>query len=346
MILQDIFNKALTLLKDFPRSLRGIPESMSRTFPGRRKIAGIHINATGIPALTLAALTILPVSCSKWTGTESVRIDTVLPWEQDPGLWEDYKAVIRDYKSREHSLVYVRFENSPEGAVNEKGYMRCLPDSLDIVSLTNAENFSEYDAEDMEWMRSVGTKVLYQLDFAGNPEMLYDNAQLTAAIDRAVSTAEANGLAGFSFTGLPKDDGGVTEAASRAVVGRLSAAAGTEGILAFEGNPVFISQDDLGRIDLFVLASETDENAYEVRNTVLDAQDWGVPKEKMLLAADFKGEFYDSDNASADVLTSIADQTIILGPMAGLALYNIESDYYHYDGDWLTVRSLISRLNP
>ena len=322
MILQDIFNKALTLLKDLQSSLRGIPEIISRAFSARKKIAGI-------PVLTIAALAILPVSCSKWTGTESVRIDTVLPWEQDPELWEDYKAAIRDYKSREHSLVYVRFENSPEGAVNEKGYMRCLPDSLDIVSLTNAENFSEYDAEDMEWMRSVGTKVLYQLDFAGNPEMLYDNAQLTAAIDRAVSTAEANGLAGFSFTGLPKDDGGVTEAASRSVVERLSAAAGTDGILAFEGNPVFIPQDDLESIDLFVLASETAENAYEVRNTVLDAQEYGVPKEKMLLAADFKGEFYDS----------------ILGPMAGLALYNIESDYYHYDGDWLTVRSLISRLN-
>ena len=338
MILQDISNKALTLLKDLPRSFRGIPEIIFRAFSARKKFAGI-------PVLTIAALAILSVSCSKWTETESVRIDTVLPWEQDPELWEDYKAAIRDYKSRDHSLVYVRFENSPEGAVNEKGYMRCLPDSLDIVSLTNAENFSEYDAEDMEWMRSVGTKVLYQLDFAGNPEMLYDNAQLTAAIDRAVSTAEANGLAGFSFTGLPKDDGGVTEAASRAVVERLSAAAGADGILVFEGNPVFIPQEDLGKIDLFVLASETAENAYEVRNTVLDAQEYGVPKDKMLLAADFKGEFYDSDNASADVLTSMADQTIILGPMAGFALYNIESDYYHYDGDWLTVRSLISRLN-
>ena len=110
-------------------------------------------------------------------------------------------------------------------------------------------------------------------------------------------------------------------------------AAGADGILAFEGNPAFIAPEDIGKIDLFVLASEAAENAYEVRNIVLDAQDSGVPKEKMLLSADFGGAFYDSGNASADVLTSMADQTIILGPMAGLALYNIESDYYHYDGD-------------
>lgn len=285
------------------------------------------------------------VSCSKWTETESVRIDTVLPWEQNPELWEEYKAAIRDYKSRDHQLIYVRFENSPEGAVSEKGYMRCLPDSLDIVSLTNAENFSQYDAEDMAWMKSVGTKVLYQLDFAGNPDILYDNAGLAAALDRAVETVREHGLDGFSFTGLPKDDGGVTAAASKTVTERLDAAAGSDGVLAFEGNPAFIAQEDLEKIDLFVLASETAENAYTLRNIVLDAQEYGVPKDKMLLAADFKGEFYDSDNASADVLTSMADQTIILGPMAGLALYNIESDYYHYDGDWLTVRSLISRLN-
>lgn len=295
-----------------------------------------------VAAIMCAAL----VSCSKWTATEPVRVDTVMPWEQDPELWEEYKAAIRDYKSRDHRLVYVRFENSPEGAVNEKAYMRSLPDSLDIVSLTNAENFSRYDAEDMAWMKSVGTKVLYQLDFAGSPDLLYDSGQLAGAIDKAVSIAEANSLDGFSFTGLPKDDGGVTAAASETVVKLLSAAAGADGILAFEGNPAFIAPEDIGKIDLFVLASEAAENAYEVRNIVLDAQDSGVPKEKMLLAADFGGVFYDSGNASADVLTSMADQAVILGPMAGLALYNIESDYYHYDGDWLTVRSIISRMNP
>ena len=57
MILQDIFNKALTLLKDFPRSLKGIPEFISRVLSARGKIAGIPLNA-------LAALTILLPSCT------------------------------------------------------------------------------------------------------------------------------------------------------------------------------------------------------------------------------------------------------------------------------------------
>lgn len=127
---------------------------------------------THIMKIRLLALSVLALygftSCSDWTSTESVEVDSVYPWEREPELWEEYRAAIRDYKNRDHYLVYARFENSPEGAMNEKGSMRCLPDSLDIVSLTNAANFSEYDAEDMSWMHGMGTKVLYQLDFAGS----------------------------------------------------------------------------------------------------------------------------------------------------------------------------------
>ena len=296
-----------------------------------------------IPTL-LAAL--LLAGCSGWTETESITIDTVLPWEQDPALWEEYKAAIREYKSRDHQLIYVRFENSPEGAVSEKGYMRCLPDSLDIVSLTNAENFSRFDAEDMEWMKSIGTRVLYQIDFASDPQALLDQTARDAAIDRAIATVQDNGLDGFSLTGIPKEDGGTTAAAAKAAVERIVAARKEGQIVSFEGNPAFIPQEDMQSIDLFVLATETVENGYDLRNTVLDATDWGVPKEKMLLAADFDGVYYDSDNAETPVLEAMADNVISFGPMAGLALYGIESDYYHYDGDWLTLRSLISRMNP
>ena len=281
-----------------------------------------------IPTL-LAAL--LLAGCSDWTETESITIDTVLPWEQDPALWEEYKAAIREYKSRDHSLIYVRFENSPE---------------LDIVSLTNAENFSAFDAEDMEWMKSLGTKVLYQIDFASDPQALLDQAARDAAIDRAIATVQDNGLDGFSLTGIPKEDGGTTAAAAKAAVERIVAARKEGQIVSFEGNPAFIPQEDIQSIDLFVLATETVENGYDLRNAVLDATDWGVPKEKMLLAADFGGVYYDSDNAETPVLEAMADNVISFGPMAGLALYGIESDYYHYDGDWLTLRSLISRMNP
>lgn len=42
----------------------------------------------------------------------------------------------------------------------------------------------------------------------------------------------------------------------------------------------------------------------------------------------------------------MAENVIKFGPLAGLALYDIMSDYYHYDGNWLSLRTTISRLNP
>ena len=80
-------------------------------------------------------------ACNDWTEMEAVDNNVKKPWEQDPALWAEYTAALRDYKKSEHFIVYARLHNSPEPAASEKDFMRCLPDSLDIVALTNADNF-------------------------------------------------------------------------------------------------------------------------------------------------------------------------------------------------------------
>lgn len=130
-------------------------------------------------AITSSALLI--ASCSDWTKVESVGIKETMPWENYPAEWSWYQARVRDYKNRPHKLTYIRFENSPEGVQNEKGSLRSLPDSLDMVSLTNGENFSKYDEEDMARMKAVNIKVLYQID-------LVKSENAGNAIDKAVST--------------------------------------------------------------------------------------------------------------------------------------------------------------
>ncbi len=282
--------------------------------------------------LAIASSSLLLVSCSEWTKVESVGIDETMPWEVNPKEWADYQARVRDYKSRAHKLVYIRFANSPQGVQNERGSLRSLPDSLDIVSLTNAGNFSEYDAEDMARMRAVDIKVICQADLAGA-----DDAG--ASIDNAIATVKENALDGFSFTATSK------ETASEAVA-RLSGAKSEGQILVFEGNPVFIAPEDITKLDLFVLATEAVENPYDLRNVIDDALELGIPKERILLSASRNGAFYNSENVEIPVLEAMADNVVDFGPMAGLALYDIESDYYHYDGNWSSLRSVIHRLNP
>ena len=91
--------------------------------------------------LPVAAL-LLAAACSDWTETESVENSVRKPWEQDPALWADYTAALRAYKAGSHTLVMASFENGSTNPTSEKDCLRSLPDSLDAVSLTNADNFS------------------------------------------------------------------------------------------------------------------------------------------------------------------------------------------------------------
>ena len=276
-----------------------------------------------VPILAL----ILFAGCSKWNMTESVGTDTSHPWDRAPQLWEDYWANLRAYKQRKHSLVYVRFDNGAEKPESEKNFMRCLPDSLDIVSLTNAEHFSTYDAEDMQWMRKVGTKVLYQVDLSKKIDFV-----------NAIKIVKDNSLDGFSIAGVIK-------ANREKLPGAMSKLHGN-GLLVLEGYPNMLTEEELSKIDLFVLPSESVENSYALNNLIQDALEYGLSRDKILLAASFKGSWYDKSNTEKPVIPSMVENVTTFGPLAGLALYDIMSDYYHYDGNWLSLRTTISRLNP
>lgn len=125
-----------------------------------------HLITNLFRCMAVSALALGAAACSDWTETEAVERQVQRPADQDPAFWAEYTAALREYKQSEHFLTYARLYNSPTPSASEKDYMRCLPDSLDIVSLTNADNFSRFDAEDMVTMHEKGTRVLYQVDYA------------------------------------------------------------------------------------------------------------------------------------------------------------------------------------
>ena len=141
--------------------------------------------------------------------------------------------------------------------------MRCLPDSLDIVALTNADNFSRYDAEDMAVMREKGTKVLWQVDYAGRAAEFADAAKLGAWLDRVVSSVAANGMDGYSFTGIPNAGDPAAVQAAALIVSKLSA--DESKLLVFEGNPLFVAEADRAKVDYFILDTEKTEDVGDVK---------------------------------------------------------------------------------
>lgn len=285
---------------------------------------------------------LLGASCSDWTEMETIDNTVLKPWEQDPALWADYTAALRDYKASEHYLSYARLHNSPEKASSEQDFMRCLPDSLDIVSLTNADNFSAYDAEDMSVMREKGTKVLYQVDYAARKAEFSGEAALKTYLDGVIAAVRTNGLDGYSFTADPLD-----AAATATIVATLSAAKTDGQFLVFEGNPLSVAEADRAKLDFVVLDTEKAENTTEVQLQVLNATGYaGIAADRLLLAAEIDKPLQDADRTEYAAVERMAHCVVEFGPLAGFAAYNIAGDYYHAEMNYSTIRQAIQTLNP
>lgn len=287
----------------------------------------------------------LLTSCDKWTAVEPEGINFAHPWDQNPALWEKYKASLRDYKSRDHYLFYARFDNAPEKATSEKDFMRCLPDSLDYVSLTNADNFSDYDREDLAWMKSIGTKVLYQVDLTAKG--FTSTGELNSYLDKVLASVKENNMDGYSFTGSYRLADAQNDALASFLVSKLSAAKTTGQMLVFEGNPLFVPEADRNKVDLFILDSEATAHAQELRFQVLAATGYaGVPASKLLLGADINGTIQDEERVEHPAVEELTRRVVSFGPLAGLGVYHIGDDYYSYDGNYVTLRAAIQLLNP
>lgn len=285
-------------------------------------------------------------SCAKWNETESVSLNPVHIWDRDPALWESYMEALRAYRQSEHYIFYARLNNSPEIAVSERSSMRSLPDSLDIVSLTNADNYSAADAEDLEVMHKKGIKVLWQLDFAGRIDEFSDKEKLEAYIDKAVAGVKEKGLDGWSFTSVRNYDDR-NESLHNIIVSKLSEVKTKSQIIVCEGDPAQIAPADIEKIDYFVLATDVMKNTFDVHMCTIEATTLlYIPKEKILLSANMASTILDEDKVTHNAVTEMNRRVISYGPFAGLAIYDIEHDYYHPGANYLTVRAAIQILNP
>lgn len=283
-----------------------------------------------LTAIAAAAI----VSCSDWTQTEPLEPVVRYPWQESPHLWEEYKASVREYKERDHSIIYARLENSPEKVTNEKHFLRSLPDSLDIVTLTNAAAFSQHDAEDLAWVQSFGTKVLYHIADFG-------------AAETAISSVKANGLDGFSFTASYKFGDQEHTAAISAMIDRLVSAKSEGQLLVFEGNPMSIPADKRDVIDYYVLNCIDYDKAHNINIAVYESlEKCALPKDRLLLSAKVGAVLETESKAKVDALTEMTGRVVTYGDLGGLAVYDIEKDYYHFDGNYVAVRTAIQTLNP
>lgn len=291
----------------------------------------------------LLAVALCFASCDDWTDKEKVEQQVTPPEQQDPAAWARYVTGLRDYKKTDHAVAIAFFDNAPKMAVSERNFLRCLPDSLDAVSLTNADNLSEFDLEDMPGLREKGTKILYHVDFAERGAEWSDAAALGAYLDKVAASIAEYDLDGASFTGVSRIDGSHKDMAAL-LVSKL--ALGGK-MLVFVGDPTFIAPADWEKVSYFMLNSDAHKTVTDLKMDVSFALDvTGIPADKLLLGATAGKTILDEEQTAQDAILEMARRVLSEGPLAGMGVLRSNNDYYNPSLSYKTTRTAIQMLNP
>ena len=303
-------------------------------------------------SLAASCALLLVCSCAEWTEPEPVVFETQTPAQQNPELWARYLEVLRAYKQGSHFMVYGKFANGAEKPASGAQLLRALPDSLDIVSLTQPDRMTDADRAGIAALHEKGTRVLCCIDYAARAAELSDAAKLGACLDKALADAAAEGLDGFSFTGIPsygaEAEINARREAAKLIVRKLSAVAGAgkDKLLVFEGNPAFLDEADLPRLDYLVLDTEKTANATDLKIQVGLALDRGLSRKQLLLCGSPEGELVNEENVKQKALEALVDRVASLGPLAGLAVSDLGKAYYDPERRYSRVRNAIRLMNP
>lgn len=295
---------------------------------------------------------VLPTSCSDWNEPEPLNLDINSAKDQNPELWARYMQVLHTYKQSKHFIAYARFDNSIENTLNEGNYLRSLPDSLDIVTLSNPDRFSDYDREDIPLLQEKSIRVLYLVDYAAQAANLTDVTTLGAWLDKVIATANEFRLDGFAFTGIPLYGGTDAELAAhkekaRLLISKLSIAVGQDKLLVLEGDPAFVDDADLDKLDYVVLNTAELFNVTDLKLQIAGVLSNGkLPKDKLLLAARMGEQIADETSVKQDAVTLMTDRVASLGPLGGLGIYAIGKDYYSSVMNYEITRKAIQLMNP
>lgn len=298
-----------------------------------------------IIVVMVSAMALTFTSCSKWTEPDAVKLNIIYPWDRDPATWEDYFQRLRQYKERKHYITFAEFDNAPEKPAGEQDYLRCLPDSLDYISLTNAANLCMADREDLSLMHRKGTKVLYTIDMAQASARYPDQSQFTQYLDQVVASVEQEGMDGWTVkANLPAGDEGM-KTRFKQTVERLSAVSGKT--LVYAGSYIHLDAPDvIGAFDLVVLNTQEKEYEADIEFAVLMAKKRGIPQEKIILAGTMGTSIVDADLQDKDALEVVSNLVFTQGPVGGLAIFDIQKDYFHTENNYMRTEELIQKLNP
>lgn len=329
-------------------------------------------------ALGLFAMgSLVMVSC---TDVESLDIVQPTTEETYPESYAAYVQALNDYKASDHKIVYAWFDNSAKVPQSAGQHITSVPDSVDVISMMYPESLAEFELSDMEEVRAKGTKVVYTISVP-DIEQAWVDQQFANGGDQSTTSAEFNTYlqteldalfaCSDSFDGIIVEFVGqnpdfMTGSALTAYETKqnivLNAAntwksANADKILTWQGKPQNLTDKGiLASCDYIILDIDDVEDTNRLMLTVQQALTEGVPTGNILIAVSTTPE--DSSDTSygywgsTRALDEVAEWVSGGYPAtdgftrAGIAIYNVQNDYYSTGGMYTYVKDAINTLNP
>lgn len=317
------------------------------------------------------------VSC---TDVESVEIVQPTVEETYPESYAAYVQALNEYKASDHKIVYAWFDNSEKVPQSAGQHITSIPDSVDVISMMYPESLAEFELNDMEEVRGKGTKVVYTVSVP-DIEQAWVGQQFANGGDQSTMTSEFNAYlqiqldalfaCSASFDGVIVEFVGqdptfmtettlaAYEAKQNIVLNAVSTwkNANADKILTWQGKPQNLTDKSiLTSCDCIILDIDDVEDTNRLMLTVQQALTEGVPTDNILIAVSTTPES-SSDTSygywgSIRALGEVANWVSAGYPAtdgftrAGIAIYNVQNDYYATGGLYTYVKEAINTLNP
>ena len=317
------------------------------------------------------------VSCSEWTTPESLEFEKNSIQQTDPELYRQYCEAVKEYKETDHKIMYVTFDNV-EKISNGSHNIAMLPDSVDFVQLHNLE-IAEPVLKEMDAMREkLGTR--FVLRFSYNECLSeYEAIKATAEPETEIPAFEEYlggqlakvtakvaeyGLDGFTFAftcGNPYEmtssDRSALEQEQQMVFPQVSEwiSANAEKKFFFEGYPHYILVDGvLDAAEYVILPTRSERATGDLAYRALQAVNSGkIAKDTRFLFAVETPSFIEEEYLVGQFVLGeqipLAAEWIAADASfekSGLAVWNIQRDYFDTKKIYSTVRRAIKTMNP
>ena len=307
------------------------------------------------------------------TDVESLSINESTIKDQNPEGYAKYLNNLTAYKASEHKVVYAYFDNSNKEPYSPAQHITNMSDSIDVISMMYPE-LADFEKADIETVHQKGTKVVYTVSYDA----------IKVAYDELASAGDNTSLEAFdsylqkelttqlayldSYDGLIAEFSGknpafmsATDLATYQATQNIFLnavntwkAANVDKFFAFKGKPQnLIEKTILNSCKHIILDSGSATTAAGLNLLVNNALEDGVPGDRFVMAVstisydttDKKTGYWNGTRALGEVAYWATVEAAGY-EIAGIAIYNVQNDYYSTSGACTYVKEAIDIMNP